>query len=198
MRDFRLAGVDKDEATRKRIKELRDELVLISQEFARNIRDDKKTVIVNSVAELDGLPADYIDGHKPGPDGKITLTIDTPDSRPVFTYAKNEDLRKRMYIAYNNRAYPQNMAVLDRMIARRHELANLIGFTNWADYITADKMVGSAKNAAMFIDRVVEASKTIVAKDYQTLLTRKQKDVPNATVVNDWERVYYSEFEILP
>ncbi len=193
LRDFRLAGVDKDEATRKRIKELRDELVVIGQEFARNIRDDKRTVIANSVAELDGLPADYIARHKPGPDGKITLTTDYPDSLPVFSYAKNEDLRKRMYIAYNNRAYPQNMAVLDRMIARRHELANLVGFTNWADYITADKMVGSGKNASMFIDRVVEASKSMAAKEYQTLLTRKQKDVPGATVVNAWENGYYSE-----
>lgn len=193
MRDFRLAGVDKDEATRKRIKELRDELVVIGQEFARNIRDDKRTVIANSVAELDGLPADYIARHKPGPGGKITLTIDYPDSVPIFSYAKNEDLRKRMYIAYNNRAYPQNMAVLDRMIARRHELANLVGFTNWADYITADKMVGSGKNAAMFIDRIVEASKTMAAKEYQTLLNRKQKDVPAATVVNAWENAYYSE-----
>ena len=139
--------MDKDGATRKRIKELRDELVVIGQEFARNIRDDKRTVIANSVAELDGLPADYIARHKPGPDGKITLTIHYPDSLPVFSYAKNGDLRKRMYMAYNNRAYPQNMAVLDRMIAKRHELANLVGFTNWAGYITADKMVGSGKNA---------------------------------------------------
>jgi thimet oligopeptidase len=193
LRDFRLAGVDKDEATRKRIKELRDELVLIGQEFARNIRDDKRTVIANSVAELDGLPADYIARHKPGPDGKITLTIDYPDSIPIFSYAKNEDLRKRMFIAYNNRAYPQNMAVLDRLIAKRYELANLVGFTNWADYITADKMVGSGKNAATFIDRIVEASKTKAAKEYQTLLTRKQKDVPGATIVNAWENAYYSE-----
>lgn len=193
LRDFRLAGVDKDEATRKRIKQLREDLVVIGQEFARNIRDDKRTVIANSVAELDGLPADYIARHKPGPDGKITLTIDYPDSLPIFSYANNEELRKRMYLAYNNRAYPQNMAVLDRMIARRHELANLVGFANWADYITADKMVGSGKNAAMFIDRVVEASKTMAAKEYQTLLTRKQKDVPAATVVNAWENAYYSE-----
>jgi thimet oligopeptidase len=193
LRDFRLAGVDKDEATRKRIKELRVELLVIGQEFARNIRDDKRTVIANSVAELDGLPADYIARHKPGPDGKITLTIDYPDSLPIFSYAKNEDLRKRMYLAYNNRAYPQNMAVLDRMIAKRHELANLVGFTNWADYITADKMVGSGKNASMFIDRVVEASKAMAAKEYQTLLARKQKDVPGATVVNAWENAYYSE-----
>jgi len=193
LRDFRLAGVDKDEATRKRIKALRDELVLIGQEFSRNIRDDKRTVIVEDPAELEGLPADYIARHKPGPDGKITLTIDYPDSLPVFSYAKRESLRKRMFMEYNNRAYPKNMAVLDRMIAKRHELANLLGFSNWADYITADKMVGSGRNASEFIDRIVEASKAKAASEYQMLLKRKQQDVPDATGINAWESNYYSE-----
>ena len=193
LRDFRLAGVDKDEATRKRIKALRDELVLIGQEFARNIRDDKRTVVVNDVAELEGLPADYIARHKPGADGKITLTIDYPDSLPVFSYAKNEALRKRMFMEYNNRAYPQNNAVLDRMIAKRYELANLLGYTNWADYITADKMVGSGKNAADFIDRIVEASKAKSASEYQSLLKRKQQDIADAKGINAWESTYYSE-----
>jgi thimet oligopeptidase len=193
LRDFRLAGVDKDEPTRKRIKALRDELVLIGQEFARNIRDDKRTVIANDVSELEGLPADYIARHKPGADGKITLTIDYPDSLPVFSYAKNEALRKRMFMAYNNRAHPTNMAVLDRMIAKRHELANLLGYTNWADYITADKMVGSGKNASDFIDRIVEASTAKAASEYQMLLKRKQQDVPDAKGVNAWESTYYSE-----
>ena len=193
LRDFRLAGVDKDEATRKRIKALRDELVLIGQEFARNIRDDKRTVIVSDVSELEGLPADYIARHKPGPDGKITLTIDYPDSLPVFSYARNEGLRKRMYMEYNNRAFPKNMAVLDRLVAKRHELAGLLGFKNWADYITADKMVGSAKNAADFIDRIVEASGAKAASEYQTLLKRKRQDVPDAAGVNAWEAAYYSE-----
>jgi thimet oligopeptidase len=193
LRDFRLAGVDKDEATRQRIKALRDELVLIGQEFARNIRDDKRTVIANDVSELEGLPADYIARHKPGADGKITLTIDYPDSLPVFSYAKNEALRKRMFMEYNNRAFPMNMAVLDRMVAKRYELANLLGFSNWADYITADKMVGSGKNAAAFIDRIVEASSAKSASEYQTLLKRKQQDVKDAKGINAWESTYYSE-----
>jgi thimet oligopeptidase len=193
LRDFRLAGVDKDEATRKRIKALRDELVLIGQEFGRNIRDDKRTVVVSDVAELEGLPADYVARHKPGPDGKITLTIDYPDSLPVFSYAKNESLRRRMYMEYNNRAFPQNMAVLDKLVARRHELAGLLGFKNWADYITADKMVGSAKNASDFIDRIVAASGAKAAAEYQTLLKRKQRDAPGAPGVNAWDATYYSE-----
>ncbi|HKS26667.1 MAG TPA: M3 family metallopeptidase [Pyrinomonadaceae bacterium] len=193
LRDFRLAGVDKDEATRRKIKALRDELVLIGQEFARNIRDDKRTVTVNDVKELEGLPADYIERHKPGPDGKITLTIDYPDSLPVFSYAKNEGLRKRMYVAYNNRAFPKNMAVLNRLVAKRHELANLVGFKSWADYITADKMVQSSSNASSFIDRIVRASGERAEREYQTLLKRKQQDEAGAKGINAWETTYYSE-----
>src|SRR5437667_73613 len=83
-----LAGVDKDEATRTKIKALRDSLVQISQEFERNIRSGKRSITAGSAAELDGLPADYIERHKPGPDGKITLTTDYPDAIPLFSYAK--------------------------------------------------------------------------------------------------------------
>lgn len=193
LRDFRLAGVDRDEATRKKIKALHEELVLIGQEFSRNIRDDKRTVIVDDVKELEGLPADYIERHKPGPDGKITLTIDYPDSLPVFSYAKNESLRRRMYVAYNNRAFPKNMAVLNRLISKRHELANLVGFKTWADYITADKMVASSANASGFIDRIVRASGERAEREYQMLLKRKRQDVPDAKNINAWESTYYSE-----
>jgi len=193
LRQFRLAGVDKDEATRTKIKALNDELVLIGQEFARNIREDKDKVAVNNVAELEGLPQDFIDAHKPGPDGKITLTIDYPDSIPILTYAKSEDLRKRMYFAYNNRAYPQNIAVLDKMAAKRYELANVLGFKTWADYITADKMIKTAANASDFITKIVAASADRAKKEYEELLARKRKDDPNARALNRWETAYYSE-----
>ena len=193
LRQFRLAGVDKDDETRKRIKALNDELVLIGQEFARNIREDRDAVLANSAAELDGLPQDFIDAHKPGPDGKVTLTVDYPDSIPVLTYAKNEELRKRMFFAYNKRAYPQNMEVLDRMTAKRYELADLLGFKTWADYVTADKMIKTAANASDFIAKIVAASAERSTKEYDELLERKRKDHPNATEINRWESAYYSE-----
>jgi thimet oligopeptidase len=193
LRDFRLAGVDKDEATRRRIKALRDELVLIGQEFSENIRSDVRTVTVKNVSELDGLPADYIARHKPDANGQITLTTDYTDVSPVYTYAKNDDLRRRMYIEYNKRAYPKNMAVLDRMIAARHELARLIGYKSWADYVTADKMVESSQKASDFIDQIVAASGPKAEREYQVLLKRKQRDVAGARVINAWENNYWSE-----
>ncbi|HEY7292973.1 MAG TPA: M3 family metallopeptidase [Vicinamibacterales bacterium] len=192
LRDFRLAGVDKDDATRKRIQALRDELTELGQAFDRNIRTDLRTVKTDA-RELEGLPRDYIARHKPDADGKLTLTIDYPDSLPVFSYAQDEDLRKRMFMEYNNRAYPSNIAVLDRMIATRAELARLIGYDTWANYITADKMVGNAKNASDFIDRVVSASGPKSKSEYAAILKRKQQDRPGATVVNGWERTYYAE-----
>jgi thimet oligopeptidase len=193
LRDFRLSGVDRDQATRRKIQALNDELVGISQEFARNIRGDLRTVTVPGAEELEGLPADYVARHAPGADGVIMLTIDNPDATPVFLYATREELRRRMYMEYNCRAFPANQAVLTRMIAKRHELATLLGFEHWADYVTANKMVGNAAAAEAFVARIVEAAREPAAADYQTLLQRRRVDEPGAAGLRAWEAAYYAE-----
>ncbi len=193
LREFRLSGVDKDEATRKKIKQLLDEIVEIGQEFSRNIRSDVRTVVAENVNELDGLPQDFIQRHPVEKDGTIKLTINYPDAVPVFTYAKNENLRKRMYMEYNNRAYPQNKAVLEKLITKRHELAQLLGYDNYAAYVTANKMVKSEKNAADFIEKIAAASEKKSKEEYAILVKRKKQDVPTATKINLWENSYYSE-----
>ena len=104
LRDFRLAGVDRDSATRARIKALREELVVIGQEFDRNISNDVRTVEVGSAAQLAGLPDDYIAAHPPGPDGRIRITTEYPDVFPVFTYARSDELRRRLRAEFDNRA----------------------------------------------------------------------------------------------
>ncbi len=193
LRDFRLAGVDRDDATRARIKALREELVVIGQEFDRNIRDDVRTIEVGSVAELEGLPPDYVAARAPEPDGRIRLTTEYPDVFPVLTYARSDELRRRVRTAFDNRAYPANIAVLDRMIARRHELARLLGFGSWADYAVADKMAGSAADASAFIDRVVAASEEAADREYRTLLRRKRQFDPGAAEIGRWETAYLRE-----
>ena len=191
--EFRLAGVDRDNATRARIRALRDELLKAGQEFSRNIRDDVRPITVDSPADLEGLPEDFLASHRPDSSGHIALTTAYPDVLPVLTYAKSDDLRRRARVAFDTRAYPQNLAVLDRVIALRAELAQLLGYSSWADYITADKMVGSAANASAFIDRIVEASDSAAAREYRVILRRKRMDQPGATVVNRWESTYFAE-----
>ena len=190
---FRLAGVSQDSATRERIRGLQEALVKTSQEFNRNIREGSLQVTVDSAGELDGLPEDYIAAHPSGPDGKIVLTIEYPDALPVLTYARSDDLRRRMRTAFDTRAWPVNMPVLDKLIAQRDTLARLLGFPSWADYATADKMVGSAAEASAFIDRIVQASGPAADSEYAQLLARKRQDDPAATVINRWETGYLRE-----
>ena len=192
LRDFRRAGVDKDDATRAKITALREELVKIGQEFDKNIRNDSRSIELSSVDELKGLPDDFIKSHQPGPDGKIKISIEYPDRFPIMSYAENGEVRKRLYMERMNRAYPQNMAVLDQLIAKRYELAQLLGYKTWADYVTEDKMIKSAANVSQFIDRISALTVAASKDEYQIFLKAKRADDPTATTIENWEYAYYS------
>ncbi len=172
---YRLAGVDKDEETRNRIRELQDKATVISLTFSRNVQENVNTVIVDDAAELDGLPEDFLAAHQPGEDGKITLTTNFPDYLPVMTFAKSASLRNRMFLAYNTRAYPQNRQLLLDLLAIRKEVATILGFPTWADLATADQMMGSAANMQSFLDELDAASKAGALKEYSMLHEFAQK-----------------------
>ncbi len=190
--EFRLAGVDKDDATRARLKKLNDQATEQQSMFDRNISDGKKTFIAEP-GELDGLPQDYIDRHKPGADGKITLTTDYPDVYPIMSFAKSDALRRRAALALNTRAYPKNQEVLTGLMKTRYEIATLLGFPSWADYNAADKMMAKGHNIADFIQQVNDASRELSKREFDMLLAEKQKTDPGAKEIWDYERNYYSE-----
>jgi thimet oligopeptidase len=187
--DFRRAGVDKDEATRQRIEALQKELVQASQAFDKAIVSDVRTVFFTP-AELDGLPQDWLDGHKPGRDGKIAVTTNYPDLVPVLNYATNDQTRKQLYIVNKQRAWPVNDGNLKQILAVRYELAKLLGYDSWAAFVTADKMIGSDKKAQSFLERVSKASDARMKQDYAELLAELQRDQPKATEVGDWQQAY--------
>jgi thimet oligopeptidase len=181
LRDFRRAGVDKDAQIRGRVRALNEELVRIGQEFQRNIRDDVRKIQVGP-ADLEGLPPDYLRSHASG-----TITTDSPDYVPFMTYSRSSAARERLWKVYRQRAHPNNLEVLDRMLARRHEMARLLGYPSWAAYVTEDKMIGSAKAADDFIERIAAASEARARKDYEALLARKRSDDPAAERVDAWD-----------
>jgi len=191
--EFRLAGVDKDEATRKRLKELNDELTEDQAMFDRNISDDVKTIDVTSASELDGLPQDYIDRHKPGADGKIHITTNYPDLFPALTFAKSVELRRNLWATWTTRAYPKNREVLLGMMRSRFEIAKLIGYSSWADYNAADKMIVNGANVAKFIEQFDAAARPAEQREFAMLLAEKRKTDPKATEIADYETFYLSE-----
>ena len=192
LRDFKLAGVDKDDATRAKIKALREELVKIGQDFDRNIREDVRSIQATPT-ELAGLPDDWLKAHPAGTDGKVKVTINYPDYIPVMTYGVNEGVRQRLYMEYNNRGYPKNVDVLKQLITKRAELAKTLGYPTWAEYITANKMSGNATTVRNFIDRVAAGSGDRAQREYDILLKRKQKDDPKATSIPFWDTARYTD-----
>lgn len=193
LRDFKRAGVNYDETTRARIKKLDDEIVATSQEFERNIREDVRSVHLKGVEELDGLPDDFIASHPPGDDGLITITTNYPDLFPVLMYARRADLRRQISEESLNRGYPANLKVLDRLLAKRHELAGILGHDSYADYVTEDKMIGTAAAAGEFIDKITERAGKRAREDYALLLDRKRREKPQVEVLQPWDRLFYAE-----
>ncbi len=192
LRDFRRAGVDRDDATRARVRALREELVRIGQEFGRNIKDDVRRVELDPT-DLDGLPEDWKRTHSPGEGGKVAVTTDNTDYVPFMTYARSERAREALWRLYRLRGHPKNLDVLSRMFARRAELAHLLGYPSWAAYVTEDKMIGSAEAAADFIAKIARASEARMRRDHAQLLARKQKDTPGAERVEPWDSAYLQE-----
>jgi thimet oligopeptidase len=186
----RIAGVDKDEATRTRIRALNDEIAAIGQEFDRNIREDVRYLELESVDDLAGLPDDYIAAHPLNEDGRILISTQYPDVFPFFEYAERDDLRREMLLLFNSRAYPQNEEVLRRLIEARYELAQLAGFDNYAQLVTADKMSGSPGRVADFLADLKSYTTDTQDAEFEVLLARLREEQPDAERLEAWQTSY--------
>jgi len=192
LREFRRAGVDRDDDTRRRVRELQEELVGIGQDFDRNIRSDTRTALL-APAALAGLPEDYVRAHPVGDDGLIRVSTDYPDIIPFLTYARDASAREQLWRLFRLRGHPANVDVLRRMLERRHELATLLGYPSWAQYAAENKMIGSERNIADFIERIADAAKDRAARDYDLLFDRKRRDFPDAEAVQPWDASYLDD-----
>jgi thimet oligopeptidase len=209
LRDYRRAGVDKDEAARKELARLSDEMVKTGQDFSRTIREDKREIALAGAADLAGLPQDFVDGHKPGADGKIHVSTDYPDFFPFATYSTSEELRKELYLRFLSRGHPANDEVLKKLLTLRNSYAVMLGYPDWAEYNAGDKMAVSEKVIAEFIDKVADIGRPRMKADLSDLLARKARDAADAkkakkgkapaAIVTDpatihvWDRFYYVE-----
>jgi thimet oligopeptidase len=189
---YRLAGVDKDQATRELLQSLHEKATHLSLEFSRNIQEGAKTIEA-TVSELDGLPADYIARHPADGEGRVTLTTDPPDMQPVMTFAASAVLRERMFLAYNTRAYPVNQQILLDLLATRQQIATILGFRSWADLATADQMMASAANVRTFLAKLDAASAEGARREHELILAFTRQREPQLTAIDITSRGYWYE-----
>lgn len=191
LQDFRRSGVDKDPETRKRIKLLEEELVVIGQDFGRNIIEDVRSIQVDPAA-LKGLPEDYVRAHEVK-DGKVKITTDYPDFFPFMNYSESNEARKEIRDEFLRRGYPKNESVFQSMLNKRYELAKALGYQNFAEFVVEDKMIKTPKKVEDFINKVSDIAKVGADEDYALLLKEKQKREPDAKKVHAYESGFLSE-----
>jgi thimet oligopeptidase len=190
--DFEKAGVALNDENRARVQKLNEEIAKIGTAFDRAIADDKSFVKADP-GELRGMPADYIEAHKPGADGKVTITMAYTDAIPVMTFSPNRSLRERVLRAFQRRAYPANEANLRALLDKRQELAKLLGKPDYASVELADKMVNTPAKAQAFLAREKAIAQAPARRAIERIHAALRAQDSSVTKVLAWDTGYGSQ-----
>jgi len=160
---FRESGIGKDLTTREQKQTLNDEISQIGTEFNQNITDAVESIQVKQ-ERLAGVPDDYLTAHPANSEGLVTITTSYSDISPVTKYAHDRELRKQLTLMSMNRAAKENPAVLLDLLAKRYELANVLGNNNFAELNLLGAMVKTTENVAQFTAKLNDAIKQPLKK----------------------------------
>ncbi len=172
LRDFHLSGVDLPAERKARYKAISQELSQLTAKYSENLLDATNawSKLVTDPSRLAELPEFALglarqNAQQRGQDGWL-LTLDMPSYIPVMTYADDRDLRFEVYQAFSTRASDQgpyagqwdNSDLMERILALRHELAQILGFANYADRSLATKMARSPQQVLAFLNDLAQRS----------------------------------------
>jgi oligopeptidase A len=206
LRDLHLAGVDLPDDKKARFREINQRLSQLTNQFAENVLDATNAwhKHITDEAALAGLPAAAKalarhEAESRGLDGWV-LTLDFPSFEPVMKHAEDRALRREVYEAYSTRASDQgphagkwdNTAVMDEILALRHEQARLLGFGSYAELSLAPKMARDTDAVMGFLRDLAERALPQARAELQQL-----RDFARETDSQDdlapWDLMYYGE-----
>ncbi|EKE77400.1 oligopeptidase A [Gallaecimonas xiamenensis] len=203
LRDFHLSGVDLPAQQKARFGEIKSRLSELGSKYSNNLLDATQAwqKHVTEEAALAGLPedakamlAEIAQGK--GKDGWL-LTLDIPVYLAVMTYAQDRALREEMYQAYCTRASDQgdpqfdNSALMDETLALRHELAQLLGFGNYAELSLATKMAESTDQVLGFLGDLARRSQAQGQADLDEL--KRFAAAKGCDDFQSWDQAFYAE-----
>jgi thimet oligopeptidase len=188
---FEQNGLKLDDETLARVKELKSALAAKETQFSTNLNTDKSSVEFTA-EELAGAQQDFLDRLKKTADGKYIVTTKSTDYVDLMQNVSVAETRRKMMVAYLNRGGMQNTQVLQEAVALRAETGRLLGFANWADYRTANRMAKNSQQALEFLISLKDKLALRNQKDFEQLLKFKQEQDPSATVLNQWDITYMS------
>ncbi|THV05254.1 zincin [Dendrothele bispora CBS 962.96] len=195
--DGKRAGLALDDDKRQQLTTLKTDLSKTCLEFSKNFNEEDGRVTF-TLEELDGVPADVVNGYtKRTESGKdvYDVTFKTPDIFPLFKYAKNPETRRRAFEAYESRL-EINVPILSKALDLRRQIASILGYKTWADYITEEKMIKNAQGVINFLDNLESKLGPVGKQDLKNLMVLKEKEYKSSNLPFDdkfyiWDYRYY-------
>ena len=165
---------------RDQAKNLSNALDELSTAFEHRLAADMRSFTfdptVNAIL-LSGLDPDFVAAHTNVTTGFVTITTDYPDAIHISKYSKSAWLRKKMHTLSRERGAPGNLATLKEVLEKRWNFAKLLGWSHFADYITANKMISNAAKADQFTRSVANLTKADAEREIGKLRELKRIDL---------------------
>jgi oligopeptidase A len=204
LRDFRLGGAELPADKKIRFSEIREKSSALSSRFSDNVLDATNAFAhyVEDAKEIAGIPDDVLHAarHAAQQDGRPgwKFTLHAPSHNPVMQYADNRGLREIMYRAYSTRAAEfgnpdwDNTRLIAEIVALRRELAQLLGFANFAEYSLEPKMAGSPPQVLQFLHELAARAKPFAERDLAELKQFAREQLA-LNELEAWDVAYASE-----
>ncbi|XP_056146445.1 neurolysin, mitochondrial [Lampris incognitus] len=167
----------------------------LSIEFNKNLNEDN-TCLVFSERELGGLADSYLNGLEKTADGWYKVTLEYPHYYPLMKRCHIPETRRKMETAFHSRCKEVNTALLEQLIELRAKVANLLGFSNHANYVLEMNMAKNANTVSDFLDHFHEKLKPVGDKERKYILALKKRECSMAGRhydgrINAWDLPYY-------
>ena len=196
---FVRSGALLDEAGKERLRQLTEEASMLSLQFSQNLLKEQKafTLDITDEAQLDGLPetareAAALTAKEQGKQGWV-FTLDFPSYSPFLTYSTQRELRKQLYMARNTVCThdnsENNLDICKRLINLRREMAQLLGYKTYADYVLKRRMATNTRNVYHLLNDLIDAYKPTAQKERDELRKLAHKDVDK---MKPWDAGFYS------
>ena len=202
-KDFVRSGANLDEEKKAKLKEINQELSILTVKFGENVlkENNRFEMVIDKKEDLAGLPQAVITGaaeaaKERGHEGKWVFTIHKPSMIPFLQYSEKRDLREKIFKAYinkgNNNDELDNKAILAKIAALRVKRANLLGYKTHAAYVLENNMAKKPENVYKFLEQLWKPALKMAkkeAKELQEMISKEGHDFK----LQPWDWWYYAE-----
>lgn len=199
---FVRSGALLGDTDKERLRKLTEEAGILTLQFSQNLLKENKayTLHITDKADLEGLPDTAIEAAAAAAKEKNMegwlFTLDYPSYSPFMSYAQNRDLREQMYIARNTECIKNNdennLKICQRLINLRREMAQLIGYETYADYVLKHRMAGSTRRVYKLLDDLIEAYKPKAIEELDDIKAKAKTMEGENFELKPWDFSYYA------